>query len=108
MHWKCLQRCITSLSSATTNTALYYQQAMHQRLAGQFVWDAVAIKIDCSLPAMSRKHCKRYKMDSEVSNNDPGPARARVIAKNQPFQKITPQVHTLKQSRILPFLAASF
>jgi hypothetical protein len=31
-------------------------------------------------------------MDSEVSNNDPGPARARVIVKNQPFHKITPQV----------------
>jgi hypothetical protein len=22
-------------------------------------------KIDCSLPAMTRKHCKRYEMDSE-------------------------------------------
>eukprot|EP00953_Heterococcus_sp_UTEX-ZZ885_P004154 2742-Heterococcus_DN1.PRE.1 len=33
------------------------------------VWDAVAVKTDCSLPAMSRKHCKRYKMDSAVSNN---------------------------------------
>jgi hypothetical protein len=35
MHWKCLQRCITPLNSATTNTALFYQQAIHQRLAGQ-------------------------------------------------------------------------
>jgi hypothetical protein len=31
MHWKCLQRCITPLNSATTNTTLYYQQAIHQR-----------------------------------------------------------------------------
>jgi hypothetical protein len=44
--------------------------------------DVAAVKLDCSLPTMSRKHCKRYKMDSEVSNNDPGPARARVIVKN--------------------------
>jgi hypothetical protein len=35
MHWKCLQRCITPLNSATAKTALYYQQAIHQRLAGQ-------------------------------------------------------------------------
>jgi hypothetical protein len=62
------------------------------KASGPVDWDAAAIKIDCSLPAMSRKRCKRYKMDSEVSNNEPGPARARVIAKNQPFQKITPQV----------------
>jgi hypothetical protein len=62
------------------------------KASGPVDWDAAAIKIDCSLPAMSRKHCKRYDMDIEVSNSDPGPARARVIAKNQPFQKITPQV----------------
>jgi hypothetical protein len=31
-------------------------------------------------------------MDSKVSNNDPGPARARVIVKNKPFHIITPQV----------------
>ena len=62
------------------------------KASGPVDWDAAAVKLDFSLPAMSRKHCKRYKMDSEVSNNDPGPARARVIAKNQPFQKITPQV----------------
>jgi hypothetical protein len=43
------------------------------KASGPVDWDAAAIKIDCSLPAMSRKHCKRYK-------------------KNQPFQKITPQV----------------
>jgi hypothetical protein len=57
------------------------------KASGPVDWDTAAIKIDCSLPAMSRKHCKRYKMDSEGSNKDPGPARARVIAKNQPFQK---------------------
>jgi hypothetical protein len=62
------------------------------KASGPEVWDAAAIIIDCSLPAMSRKHCKRYKMDSEVSSDDPGPARARVIARNQPFHKITPQV----------------
>jgi hypothetical protein len=54
--------------------------------SGPVVWDAAAIKVDCSLPAMSRKQCKRYKMDIKVSNNDPGPARARAIVKNQPSQ----------------------
>jgi hypothetical protein len=35
---------------------------------------------------MVGKHCKRHIGTSKVSSNDSGPARARVIAKNQLFQ----------------------
>jgi hypothetical protein len=31
------------------------------KASGPVDWDAAAIKIDCSLPAMSKKQCKRYR-----------------------------------------------
>jgi hypothetical protein len=92
MHWKCLQRCITPSKVSYDKHSTSLSACNPPKARGPKVWDAAAIKIDCSLPAMISKHCKRYKMDSEVSNNDPGPATARVIVKNQPFHKITPQV----------------
>jgi hypothetical protein len=33
------------------------------KASGPVVWDAAAIKIDCSLPAMSKKQCKSDKQD---------------------------------------------
>jgi hypothetical protein len=31
------------------------------KASGPVDWDAAAIKIDCSLPAMSKNQCKRYR-----------------------------------------------